>query len=141
MKKSWTMAIVGVVISFVITLALIRYLLMPGQSKRVSGLKPKKLKKEIDEKIVIEEAIPVEPDDLTVVEGIGPKSAAALRDAGIMTFAQLAATDTDSIKSILSRANVRIAVSDTWTDQAALAAAEDWDTLEKLKVNLRAGRK
>jgi len=141
MKRPWTIALVGVLVSFLITIALIRYFLIPGQSKSLGGVKPKKPEKEVDEKIVIEEAVPVEPDQLTVVEGIGPVSAAALQQAGIMTYAQLAATDTAAIKSILVRANVRVAVSDTWSEQAALAAAEDWDGLEKLKAELRAGRK
>ena len=142
MKKSWIMGLVGLKISFLITLVLIRYYLMPGrETERVTRQKPVLPDKEIDEQIVIEEAVSTEPDDLTVVEGIGPKSATALQGAGVTTYAQLADMDTDTIKAILSEANVRVAVSDTWAVQAGLAAAEDWKGLEELKAVLNAGRR
>jgi predicted flap endonuclease-1-like 5' DNA nuclease len=91
--------------------------------------------------IVIEEAQPTEPDDLTLVEGIGPKTSSALQNAGINTYTQLAASDTDTLKGILKQAGVRVAVSDTWTEQAGLAAAGDWNALEALQAGLKGGRR
>ena len=38
-------------------------------------------------------ALKVEPDDLKLIEGIGPKISSLLQEAGIMTFAHLASAD------------------------------------------------
>ncbi len=79
-------------------------------------------------------------DDLTRIEGIGPKIAAVLQAAGVRTFAQLAALSVDQIKAILE-GRVRIARPDTWPEQAALAAAGDWDGLTALQNALKGGRR
>ena len=42
-----------------------------------------------------------EPDDLTLIEGIGPKINALLNQNGVYTFAQLAATSVERLRSIL----------------------------------------
>lgn len=42
-----------------------------------------------------------EPDDLTDVRGIGPVFAQRLADAGITTFAQLAATGEEELRKVL----------------------------------------
>ena len=44
----------------------------------------------------------LEPDDLTPIEGIGPKIENILRIAGIYTYAQLAATEVDRLRKELS---------------------------------------
>src|SRR3990170_1698783 len=49
------------------------------------------------------------PDDLTMIEGIGPKISALLRAAGITTFAKLAATETSQIQQILTAGSIRLA--------------------------------
>jgi len=41
--------------------------------------------------------IPPQPDDLTEIRGIGPVTASKLNDAGITTFADIAATPTDEL--------------------------------------------
>jgi predicted flap endonuclease-1-like 5' DNA nuclease len=84
---------------------------------------------------------PAEPDDLTKIEGIGPKISKALRKAGISTFAQLAAYSPEVIKQFLNEAGIRIGHPDTWPEQAALAAKEDWKALEKLQNELKGGRR
>jgi len=84
-----------------------------------------------------------EPDDLTRIEGIGPKISGALQDAGIKTFAQLAATDVERIKEILEEASpnlLRLANPTTWPKQARLAAAGKWEALEKWQGRLRGGK-
>src|SRR4030067_666347 len=63
------------------------------------------------------------PDDLTVIEGIGPKISALLQAAGITTFAKLAATETSQIQKILTAAGLRLADPGTLAEQARLAAA------------------
>jgi ribosomal protein L30 len=92
----------------------------------------------------VAEPVAAEPeaaDDLTVIEGIGPKIADVLRAAGIDTFAQLAATDSASLTEILQAADLRLAAPDTWPEQAALAAAGNWEELQQLQDRLKGGRR
>jgi len=100
-------------------------------------------------KKVEEKAAPVAPkakakkasakgDDLKKVEGIGPKIAETLNNAGISTFAELAKTDAAKISEII--ADVRgNHVTDTWPKQAELAAEGKWDELQKWQDELDGG--
>lgn len=82
-----------------------------------------------------------QPDDLQVVEGIGPKMADALRTAGIDTFEKLAQATEAEIKAAIEAAGLRFAPSaPTWPKQAAFAARGDWDGLDKYQGELTAGR-
>lgn len=81
------------------------------------------------------------PDDLKRIEGIGPKINSILADAGIATFAQLAAKSAAEIRAILDDAGMsKIHDTTSWPEQASLAAAGDWETLEKLQDDLKGGR-
>ena len=84
-----------------------------------------------------------ERDNLKRIEGIGPKIARLLEDAGIRTFAQLAAASTDHLRAILEAAgpNYRLADPTTWTEQARLAADGAWDEFQALQDRLVGGRK
>ena len=83
-----------------------------------------------------------EPDDLKRIEGIGPKVSSVLVAGGIRTFAQLANASVEQIRQILTDGGMsRINDPGTWPEQAALAAAGDWDTLEKLQDELVGGRR
>jgi large subunit ribosomal protein L21 len=88
-------------------------------------------------------AIAAKPDDLEVIEGIGPKIAAILAKGGITTFQQLADASTDTLKGMLIAAGSRFASHDptTWGEQAKLAAAGDWDAFKKLTDELVAGKR
>ncbi|MEZ4590681.1 MAG: helix-hairpin-helix domain-containing protein [Chloroflexota bacterium] len=87
------------------------------------------------------ENVAVVPDDLKKIEGIGPKIERILHDAGITTFAALAATSVAQLEQIVrEEAGIRIAFPDTWPQQASLAAAGDWDALETLQDELKGGR-
>jgi len=91
------------------------------------------------EDIVPEE---IQPDDLTLIEGIGPKLSAVLQQAGITTWAKLAQTNVSELQRILDEAGIaKISDPGTWPEQAALAAAGDWDGLEKLQDELKGGRR
>ena len=79
-------------------------------------------------------------DDLTVIEGIGPKTAAAFQAAGILTYQDLADVDVDKLKTVLEEANLRLAAPSTWPKQAQLAADGDWQGLQSLQDELTAGR-
>lgn len=80
------------------------------------------------------------PDDLRLVEGIGPKVASLLKTSGITTFAQLAATDANRIGAILREAGLPFIDPSTWPAQADLAAAGQWESLKALQVELKGGR-
>jgi len=82
-----------------------------------------------------------EPDDLKVIEGIGPRSAQVLGEAGIATYAALAAMKPDAIREVLRAAGVRVPYPETWPKQAALAAGGKWDALKKLQNSLKGGRR
>jgi large subunit ribosomal protein L30 len=85
---------------------------------------------------------PAKPDNLELIEGIGPKIAAVLQAAGIVTFADLAAADTSRLSEILEQEpNLRLADPGTWSEQAALAAAGDWDAFKALTEQLKGGRR
>ncbi len=82
------------------------------------------------------------PDDLRRVEGIGPKIAQLLGEAGIETFARLADTEVARLQEILAAAGSRFRLADpsTWPQQARLAAAGEWDKLASFQENLKGGR-
>lgn len=82
------------------------------------------------------------PDDLKVVEGIGPKIEGLLHAAGIRTFRQLAATEPAKITEILREAGSRFQIHDpaTWPKQAELAGEGKWDELQKWQDELKGGK-
>ena len=82
-------------------------------------------------------------DDLTIVEGVGPKIAEILVNAGIVTFADLAKADVTKIEELLAAAgsNYNTAVPTTWPEQAQLAADGKFEELEALKAALDGGKK
>ncbi len=71
------------------------------------------------------------PDDLTKIEGIGPKIAELLRNDGIITFEKLSETSEETLKGILAKAGKRFQVHNptTWAAQAKMAAKGDWVAL------------
>lgn len=82
-------------------------------------------------------------DDLTVVEGIGPKIQELLYQYGIRTYDQLADTDVARLKEILAAAGPQLAMHDpgTWPSQANLAANDQWEALKSIQGFLKGGKK
>ena len=82
-------------------------------------------------------------DDLTKIEGIGPKTAKVFGEAGIDSYQKLADASVEQLNGILAEAGPSLArlTPDTWPEQAALAAAGDWDALDKLQKELDGGRR
>jgi len=80
-------------------------------------------------------------DDLTKVEGIGPKAAEALTNSGIATFGDLAKADPEKIKETLTEASSRMAHLDptSWPKQAQMAADGKWDELKEWQDNAKGG--
>lgn len=88
----------------------------------------------------VAEATPSKIDDLEIIEGIGPKIAGVLKQAGITSFAQLAAMTPTAITAILQAANMRLADPTSWPEQARLADAGDTAGLQALQDKLKGGR-
>ena len=82
-------------------------------------------------------------NDLTIVEGIGPKINELFNNAGIKSFVQLAAATVPQMRKILDDggSRFRIANPGTWAQQAALAAENKWSELKTLQDKLSAGIK
>lgn len=103
---------------------------------------------DLGEDLIVEEPaargpLPGAADDLKLIEGIGPKIASVLQEAGVGTFAALAAADADRLQDILREADprlLRLADPATWPEQARLAAAGEWDALTEFQSTLRGGR-
>jgi predicted flap endonuclease-1-like 5' DNA nuclease len=80
-------------------------------------------------------------DDLTMIEGIGPKINSLLQEAGITTYSQLADTSFEKLDEVLTAANLqRITNPKSWPAQARLAADGKMDELQALQHTLKAGR-
>ncbi len=81
-------------------------------------------------------------DDLTLIEGIGPKIADLLIADGIVTFADLAKAKVEAIAVILEKAGSRFSTHkpDTWPQQAALARDGKMDELKALQDALDGGK-
>ena len=81
-------------------------------------------------------------DDLKKVEGIGPKIAGLLNEAGIVTFADLSKAPLKTLKKVLADAGSRFKMHDpkTWAAQAKLAAKGEWDKLKAWQGELKGGK-
>lgn len=81
-------------------------------------------------------------DDLTKIEGIGPKIKEILWAGGICSFDQLANNTSDKIKKLLDAAGPRFKMHDpgSWPRQSKLAATGKWDELQKLQDELDGGK-
>ncbi len=120
--------------------------------KAVSDSAPK-VEEVVEETVVVAEEAPKatasspkadgEKDDLTKVEGIGPKLRGIFHDAGILTFADLAAKTADELREILLEAGGnRYARFDptTWPAQSKMAAEGRWEELKKWQDELDGGK-
>ncbi len=82
-------------------------------------------------------------DNLTKIEGIGPKIEELLNNAGIRSFKMLGAVDVKTLRTILDNAGPRYKMHNpkTWRTQAKLAAKGNWDKLTTLQKELKGGVK
>jgi molybdopterin-containing oxidoreductase family membrane subunit len=81
-------------------------------------------------------------DDLTTIEGIGPKIELLLKEGGIRSFRMLSESSVDRIKGILDEGGPRYQTHDpsTWPEQARLAADGLWDQLKEWQDKLDGGK-
>ncbi len=104
---------------------------MIPEVKKTSKVAPKK-------KVTTKKATVAKVDDLRKIEGIGPKIASLLNNAGIVSFTDLGKAKQTVLKSVLAEAGKRYQMHDpkTWPKQAKLAAKGNWDALNKLQEEL-----
>jgi len=120
----------------------------PAVEETVAAVK-EEVKEEAPKKEAKKEAAPKKAakakaskeDDLTKIEGVGPKAAEALTNAGLDTFAKVAKAKADKMKEILTEASSRMAHLDptSWPKQAKMAADEKWDELKAWQDNAKGG--
>jgi small subunit ribosomal protein S1 len=81
-------------------------------------------------------------DDLKKIEGIGPKIEELFHNAGIISFADLAAAKVDTLKEILNAAGSRYQMHDptSWPLQADMAAKGEWDALKVWQDEHKGGK-
>lgn len=109
--------------------------------------KPAPKKEKVVEAAPVVEETPVaaapeatdKPDDLTKVEGIGPKIASTLVEAGVTTFAALSQKSPEEISEIIAEVRGNH-ITDTWPKQAEMAAAGQWDELKAWQDELDGGK-
>ena len=113
----------------------------PKPAKKVADApKAKVTKKAAPEKETAPAPASATPDDLKKIEGIGPKIAEVLGEAGVNTYKQLAEMDRDAIKAILDTVStLKSKEPKTWPQQAQLAADGKWDELKVLQDELMGG--
>lgn len=83
-------------------------------------------------------------DDLSVIDGIGPKVSSVLRTAGITSFSKLAEREPEEIQGILVAENprlTRLTDPSTWHEQARMAADGDWEGLKALQDSIKEERR
>ncbi len=80
-------------------------------------------------------------DDLTLIEGIGPKIARMLNEWGISTFEELANADPELLHSRFRQAKLYFVNPSTWPRQASLAAEGRHEALKALQKELKSGRR
>ncbi|MBI5029512.1 MAG: 50S ribosomal protein L31 [Chloroflexi bacterium] len=88
-----------------------------------------------------EEPTQISPNDLTIIEGVGPKIASVLQDAGIATLEQVSNTSADKLSEVLKAAGINLADPATWSQQAKFAAEGKIEELHKLQDELTGGRR
>ena len=125
---------IGFAIAFIITAGLILWLLQQKKVKRTTYIK-------IKEPVKVQEPPPPEPEDLSIIEGIGPKINTVLQEAAITTYSQLSKTDVSQLRKILKEVGLSRFNPETWQEQASLANKGDWDGLTALQKELKGGRR
>ena len=84
----------------------------------------------------------VKLDDLTIVEGIGPKIEKLCRAEGITTWYGLSQANMATLEDMLDKAGPRFQLHDpgTWPRQADLLARGKWEEFQELTDHLAGGR-
>jgi predicted flap endonuclease-1-like 5' DNA nuclease len=80
-------------------------------------------------------------DDLTIIEGIGPKIDELFRASGVSTFASVARLGVAEMQAILDKGgpHFKLANPGSWAQQALLASENRWAELKRLQHELIGG--
>ncbi len=81
-----------------------------------------------------------EADDLTKIEGIGPKIAEVFAANGVKTFEDLSASKVGDLRTILADNGLSGHEPKSWSKQATLAKHGKWDELKVLQDELDGGK-
>jgi len=81
-----------------------------------------------------------EPENLKIIEGIGPKIQQILYAAGIHTYAELSEQSVEQLELILKAAGIRLANPQTWPAQARYAKNGSLAELSQYQSTLKGGR-
>ena len=108
-----------------------------GQAARLAAIK-----EDHPEALETQAVFPNNPEDLKLVEGIGPKIEEVLKNAGIQTWKDLAGSDPDQLRTILQEAGGRFRMHNpaTWPKQAKMAVKGKWEKLKEYQDYLKGGR-
>lgn len=147
----FVLGIVGILLVVIAALLLVDWGKAPAKAEAGAGAEAETVEAKVEAKpeaspeaapaIEAKPAVDDEPDDLTKIEGIGPKLQSILYLAGVKTFASLANHDADEIETLVKNGGFKAPFDPaSWPEQARLAAAGDWDKLKELQENLTAGR-
>lgn len=84
----------------------------------------------------------IEPDDLELVEGIGPKIAEHLSKHGMKTWADVASAKPAQLRKVLDTAGDRFQLHDPahWPEQCKLMVENRWEELRKYQRKLSNAR-
>jgi small subunit ribosomal protein S2 len=112
-----------------------------AEEEETTAPKVAKKEKEAPKKEAPAKAEKAAADDLTKVEGIGPKISEIFQTSGIKSFADLAGKSEDDLKEILAAAGSRYASKNpaSWPKQAKMAAEGKWDELKEWQDNAKGG--
>jgi predicted flap endonuclease-1-like 5' DNA nuclease len=79
-------------------------------------------------------------DDLTKIEGIGPKIAEIFAANGVKTFEDLSGSKVGDLRTLLADNELTGHEPKTWSKQATLAKHGKWDELKELQDELNGGK-
>lgn len=84
----------------------------------------------------------IKENDLTLVEGIGPKIQGLFHDHGIKTWKALSETSTVKCQEVLTSAGKRYRIHDpaSWPMQAKMAYKGQWEELAKWQIKHKSGK-
>ena len=147
-------ALVGYILSRLIARSRLRLLSEEIELKRIDLAHSRSiiteqpvLKKPVVAKIVkieqpVMEPVSSTPDDLKIIEGIGPKIEEILNKHNIYTYDSLAETSPIRIAAMLRTAGPRYQIHDpsSWPKQATLAKQGRWQSLEDYKIRIISGK-
>lgn len=84
----------------------------------------------------------IKEDDLTVVEGIGPKISELFNNSGVNTWKELAQCSVEKCQEVLNSGGKRFEIHKpgTWPEQAKMAAEGKWQELKDWQDKLDGGK-